>query len=284
MKANDNSYNCAPANPYFVGWNNIYTVYDAAMSAVQSAGLIASEFDITNEIDPAFHTVMGRMIVDNKHTGPGINPRPLEAVRYYLNTYGSDYLHASYSTGDVGTVLSYDCSSLYGDSARLTRTSALVSAIAGGLFGLGSISPVNGLPCATIPVTSSSTVGMPSTSYPFTPPTIIDFHTYIGGGASEVTLLFNNVWSFYNSFSPIGWRGYNHDVYTSIFIVGETHSNVNACGQTKTDASNVVTGYNASSMAGRSPTVIFRPWNNVQEGSACYPYPHTINPPYTPVP
>src|SRR5207244_1665489 len=79
-------YNCSPANPYFVGWQNIYSVVDTVLQKAQSRSLEVNELDIMQELDLQDFTVLGRFISDNKHGIPG-DLDVFDKLRYYMGIH-----------------------------------------------------------------------------------------------------------------------------------------------------------------------------------------------------
>jgi hypothetical protein len=294
------AYNCSPANPVFVGWQNLQNGFNAMLQAASSNSLNLREFDLLNEIQLVELTVLYRLLVDNKHTSTG-NPDMIDSMRYYLGQNGFSAAVLTYSAfASRSNSSGYDCSSVFGDSARIVSLSTLVSSIAGGLAGSASSRIVNnGLGCG------GSTAGMLSLPYGHTQPTVIDIHvypcveyTYAGRCdlsqsssilANEAKTEFNAVRAFMNSFGPSGWRGYNSNIYNSLFIAGEVHSKTSVpmgsftvtCEDAPDFApSSLVSGFNSSNLAGTS--MVLRPWN--YPWSSCYPIPTTVNPPYRQAP
>jgi hypothetical protein len=93
---NNNARNCAPINPYFVGWQNQYNVinamlYEAAHTPPTPSGLrfTVYELDFEQELDIANFPVLSRFIYDNAQTDSG-QPAILDALRYYMTLNGFD--------------------------------------------------------------------------------------------------------------------------------------------------------------------------------------------------
>ena len=185
LAATNDSYQCSPVNPIFVGWDNIYSVVGALLHAARhpfgdsdDRHLAVEEFDVRNEIDIEHYPVRGRMIVDNTH--PSTLPvgrdvltdlRQLMVNNGYDLAHGFDQYRVTYSAMD--TVISYsppitkpvpigpnapnpndqapdevakfDCQSLWGDSAREEKASMLLGTISGGVFGIYPLPNYTGL-------------------------------------------------------------------------------------------------------------------------------------------
>ncbi len=295
------SYNCSPANPVFVGWSNIYAVSNAVLQKAQANSLIVDEFDIQNEIALDNATVYGRLIVDNKHTGTG-NPNVLSQTRSSMTTYGFNWKRVTYSAHSANsTVSQYDCGSVYGDSARIIRLSEMLAGIGGGLIGdANGASWVNGLRCG------GTATGMYQMPTYHSPPNITDLHVYAcveatTGGCTSASVqndakkTFDGVKAMIDSYGPSGWRGSVPDIYNSLYMLGETWSNAFDSSNKSCEGGNVTTsvatqtvnGFNTSGLAGRTAGTVFQPWHQVAnwgDPAACYPATYTINPPYTPQP
>jgi hypothetical protein len=61
---NNESYNCAPINPYFIGWNNYFNVIDAALGAAQGK-VTVSELEGQQEVNLVAFTAGLRFVYDN---------------------------------------------------------------------------------------------------------------------------------------------------------------------------------------------------------------------------
>jgi len=58
MPGDNNAYNCSPSNPIFVGWQNLYNVVNAVLSAAHAKGLTVAELDVEQELNPAMFSVV----------------------------------------------------------------------------------------------------------------------------------------------------------------------------------------------------------------------------------
>lgn len=108
----------------------------------------------------------------------------------------------------------------------------------------------------------------------------------------EARANFNAVKAFFDSYGPSGAHGYVQDVFASQFLLGETHSNklqteAQAPGQLTCEGWpahgpwGTVRGFNESSLAGRSPASVIRPWNypyDVYPSGFCYVLPSPLGP------
>ena len=279
-------YNCSPANPYFVGWQNLYNIVNAVLKAAYNTpttnakGIIVDEFDVEQELNMVQFPVLARFVVDNAQTQTG-NPDAVDSIRYYMNLYHYDTARVAWSAfATEPTVAGADCVSVYGSnqSARIINMDSIFSAIEGGFIGQPhGYSGSQGLICGG---DSSTMFKMP---VPHGAPDIADLHAYpcIKNTATgycysddahasvqgEAKTVYGDVLAFLNTVNP-----------SAVFLVGETHSNSNN-GQNETceghaplDAAALnVAGYNSSLVAGHS--VIFRPWINlpdVGDGAACF--------------
>ncbi len=240
-------------------------------------------------------TVSLRMLYDNKHGSSG-NPAVMDVVGYYMNFYGYDPKKATYSVIEQNTTSeTYNCGSLYGDSARLMNLSELTSGLGAGVVGLPSgYTTTNGLRCG-----GSVASTMPSQPRNYNQPNIIDVHVYNDFAETDengVTVTFDEIRNFLDSFAPTnppGWRGSNPDLYDADVMIGETFSGEGCLpngGSTAADS--IVDGYNDSDLTGGN-TFIVRPWINLVENFSwpeftgseeCYPFEMSVTPPYSGTP
>jgi hypothetical protein len=160
LAPDNKSYDCSPANPKFVGWNNLYSVVDALLDAArrpfdqpgvpdpQNRSLNISEFDLQNEILLSRAPLRARLIVDNTHGNEDV----LGQIRQRMQNRGFYPDRVTYSSMESRSNASgWDCGSVYGDSARVMDLSQVIHAIAGGQlagqFGNASPHAEGQLPC-----------------------------------------------------------------------------------------------------------------------------------------
>jgi hypothetical protein len=144
------SYDCAMANPYFVGWNRIYDVVDAMLQAARDNALTVEEFDAQNEIMLSTYFVEARLIVDNTNNNEdvlGNVATGLRSLRQSMQSHGFDPGRVTYSVMDTNpSTPNGECPAIsptdpnkyyqFGDSGRLLSLSMLSATIAaGGPFG-----------------------------------------------------------------------------------------------------------------------------------------------------
>lgn len=204
-------YNCAPANPHFIGWPLIFqhfqflfgnATYAGTNPNIQLRGLLINEVDFRQELDLLNFTVLHRFVLDNKsaeHRSPANTVPRLMVGGYLANTlkpggssgsYGLDggIRRVTFSTTDIPTTLrpipgtymtDWTCYfSMYNDPPRLILQSALVAAMTNGKIGLPSWAGAyveNGLWCGGDAASSPNLLS--SGIYDFLP-NIIDIHTY----------------------------------------------------------------------------------------------------------
>lgn len=298
----DQSYNCSPANPIFVGWDNIYEVIDALLAEIAAKGLVVYEFDLLNEINLHWFTVEARFIYDNMtdHTG---DRDVLAKVRALMSQHGFSPDRVAYSPKTSRTSDPRgDCFSLYGDSARVIGLSEVTAGIAGGAVGHGDNwydykTGANYLPCRK---NADPPGGMATIPVYHTQPSVIDIHDYScllidkwtcdlnktsADTQVEAETLFTKIRQYKNAYCPGGWHGYNANICNAQVIVGETHSNTVNGNQTcegapVNSAEGEVLGYNASTLAGTT-TIVMQPWYHAL--NSCYPFDNpVVNPPYDP--
>jgi hypothetical protein len=280
---NNDAYNCSPRNPIFVGWQNQYNVIAAVISAASNHGLTTAELDFEQELNPGASTAQARYMYDNAHLETG-NPDVLGALRSLMGVQHAGKV--TYSAAAINSRLAgFNCTNVYTDYARLNILDAIASAIGGGLIGVPSSAdpqPTYGLPCG------GTIDGMFQMPQGHTQPSIVDLHAYPridnGDGCyrtepqaqveSEANILFSDVAHFMDM---IGTP-------TATFIVGETFTNSNDGTAQSCDlhgplssALSTRRGYNASDLAVRSQSVVFRPFFSLPNGCNTYPDNQRVN-------
>jgi len=249
----NDSYNCAPANPYFIGWNNIYNAIGDILKAAQFRSLIVEEFDMSNEVTFADNTVWARLIVDNTHG----NEHVFDKVRCLVATNGQGTdcgfkqpsQRVTFSVQDGGATPDPrgDCLSVYRDSARVLPLSELTAAIAGGLIGL----PLNftfdapqarrlkclGSISSETPDDHGNTVMLQLPYSWVSQPTIVDMHTSPcladesgaciltqsqDQASKETQTTMDAAKIFLDSFCPTGLRANSPQLCGALFMLGET--------------------------------------------------------------
>ncbi len=263
-----NSYSTAQSNPYFWGWTPSVSLVQQVISAVNTSGLTLREFDLWNELDLTDYAEEGRLIYDNTHSYDVLGAmRAAAGGRSGVVTFSVGAATPSSSA--------YDCASAYGDSALVIGLSELWAATTGQGFGVptGS-SPRNLLLCG-------GSRGQSYLPQSYTPPQIIDIHTYpsvIGSPGADVTLTAQVT---YNAI-------YNFDVGhgTPQVMIGETYGNQYDSGMTPpmtpAEATQNANGYTGSLLYGQTCTgftpAILRPWEDAFGSS--FIMPNQIVPPY----
>ena len=137
MPGHNDSYNCSPRNPVFVGWDKIYLVMGRLLDAIKDFGAFFSVSDVhlLGEIDLGNFTVQARVIHDNKHGDQyGSEAEPLRRMRDLIEArWPKSWGRVSYSiAGDRSANPATQCNSAYdGRSARVRNLSILSNAIEG---------------------------------------------------------------------------------------------------------------------------------------------------------
>ena len=284
---NSAGYNCAPMNPYFIGWTNQFNAINALLAAAVGKVNI-NELETEQEISLVEFPVQLRYIYDNVHAGSynqaytncNSNPSLVDNVcilRTLMSNNGFDPGGVNWSAQlSDATNSSQNCSSVYGDFARQINLGAIASAFGGGYIGLATASvPMDGLHCG-----GGSTSGMYQVPIYHTQPNMYDQHMYPHVEPAQptdtevqtvATLAFSDFLHFLNIVSNP----------SALVMVGETHigtySNAAGCDTTPFPplaAANTVAGFNASMLAGHS--VVLRPWMELQNSpvdAICFRYP-----------
>jgi hypothetical protein len=257
-------------NKGFWGWQPYHNLIATVILCTIDAGMLLSEIDLSQEVNLADFTVMGRLIYDNT-----TNFDVLGDIQSLLVQNGLDPRVATYSLGSVNpSQANSDCLTGYNDSGMLYGASALESALAGGAFGYSSGFVVaSGLPCGgTAPVSPT----LPA-SYAVKP--LIDIHTYpcikgsTGCSTDDVTttatLLYNDITNLIQHYGDSGLG----------VIIGETTPPglASACLENRSASQNVA-GYKASTLLSSGNHVVIRPWSWLT--NSCYPNPLPLHPLY----
>ncbi|MBI1898202.1 MAG: hypothetical protein HYS04_16965 [Acidobacteria bacterium] len=281
---NNNAYNCAPVNPYFVGWQNQYDVIDAMLAAAQETQLTMSELDFEQELNIEVFPALARFIVDNAQGDSGqANVR--DALRYYMSLHGFDPGRVTWAAPWANSTLAgVNCTSVYAGYARTMGADQIAAAIGGGRIGIpnsriigdetGFLSCDNGqgtYPFDMFPMPSYGT--QPNILDVHLRPCVADSNTHCvpndaaAAVQSEARIDFDDIVNYIARFPS-----------TATVMLGETHSNTDngagaLCeGGTLNAPAETVAGFNQSALAGGS--VVFRPWMQLQSPSGdCFKYP-----------
>jgi hypothetical protein len=167
------------------------------------------------------------------------------------------------------------------DSPRQVQQSGLLSAIAGGGFG----QPSN---TTAADETKLACGGHNSTAMAHLPasnplPLVIDTHMYPcierageegGCDPTKASLVFAEAQRGFDAVKELlsGWN-----LWGRTFMIGETHPNTTYLWGIN-GAPATVSGYNSSSLRGWF--TVFRPWGELYNPHAGWPYVHVVNPPY----
>jgi hypothetical protein len=297
-EAGSAGYNCAPVNPYFIGWNNQFNVVGAVLGAAQGK-VTVSELEFEQEMNVVDFTVLMRLIYDNSNPqSAGLQANQtvdiVSRLRSLMTAHGFDPGRVAWSGVMVDPSVATDnCLSVYQDYARQFTLGGLASAIGAGYVGkpIDAVA-VHGLWCGGV-----STQSMFQSPIYNTQPNIVDVHMYphvAGAGASDTQV---------QQVATLDFSDLTHflavvNLQSALVIIGETHSGTPYSGSAfgspcvgllfpVSAPSDTVAGYNASQLAGHS--VVFRPWMELEDPSGgCYAYPTYQNVnlngsgPYTP--
>ncbi len=153
----NNAFNCAPKNPHFIGWQNMYIIIDRMIAAAASANLNITELDYEQELVLHNFPAELRFMIDTAQadTGYGDKSYPLPppagtqvysdtylALRYNRSTHGYDPGKLNYSAGiEHPNVVGVNCTSAYTDYARLIEVDEVIAGIAGGKIGTPMLPP-----------------------------------------------------------------------------------------------------------------------------------------------
>jgi hypothetical protein len=312
-QGNNYTYNCSVTNPSFWGWTPFFNLMGGVLGQAQAAGLEVRELDIFNEVNLQNFTVEGRMLVDNTTKPPTLVIQALgQQMAKYGFSSGRVTLSATTENLPAADGSSFDCGSVYGDSAFIERTSQLLAAFGGAAIGQEPYWTYtsNGLTCynPADPPNTCGAIGSPGWTacatkgmYPLAAsqavPTVQDLHAkpcmlsaILGGScvtADDATTfatdLYRDIYTF------LAYRG----LTGSLVMIGETTSNQPgsvACeGAIQAGATQNVNGFLAGALyASDAPNVVMRPWENASaydvggDTGSCYQTPAPIGKGYGP--
>ena len=277
----NNGYNCAPINPYFVGWQNQYDVINAMLSAASIASLTVFEVDFVPELDVTDFPAMGRFVVDNAQANSDPNAIGSFAVvrdrlRDKMTGNGFDPGGVTWSAAWANSTLGgYDCTAVYGVSARAITLGGVSSAIGGGYIGTPDNTSFNNqLLCGGVVGTMQL---MPYGSYQ---PNIVDIHLYDAVSVDASILVMHPEYAMVQSEATLDFTDISNyltivQLQSSVVVLGETHSNTYdndpmylglTCEHVApyTAASQIVAGFNDANNALKGHSIVFRPWIELQ--------------------
>jgi hypothetical protein len=276
----NDGYNCAPVNPYFVGWNNQFGVVNAMLGAAQSSQVTIEELEFETELNLVAFGSHLRLIYDNAspELAPGTKMNIVAALRPLMTNHGFDPLRVTWSIPwSAVTADAFDCTDAYGDKARAQPLDALAAAIWG--YGQGLI----GAPLGAAAENSLYCGGTLSTSTmqqsPFVTalaPDIVDAHIY--PGISEGTDVVGNAEIDYADLAK--FLSLQNLQPAPLVMIGETwqgtpsHAyNYGASCALISDlapADNIIGFHDGGSVIN---LIVFRPWMELwNDTGACYAY------------
>lgn len=296
-----NSYNCSPPNPYFVGWDKLYNLMDLVVKRAKMHQVAVSGIEILAEMNLQDFSIQARFIWDNKH-GADIacevggawqdSRKVLECFRRVMtiNGFSEDGVTISVPESRTTGVEGTDCLSVYGDQARVIGLSGLNAAVAGG-GRIGRASPEfvpTGLEChvggldgrETLPYGAQPTPGAIALhSYVCVAKDAFDHNCDLTKSGAAIADEFKKLSNAIALFRTNRWPN------AKVFI-GETLNNdsLNVPGSRgQVQCLNIplsapvdmVTGFNQSSLAGQQ--VVFRPFAILQPDRTCVPWPPLWN-------
>jgi hypothetical protein len=296
---NNKGFNCAPNNPYFIGWTNIFNVINAVLAAAKGH-VTVYELELAQEINIMAFSAQMRWIYDNSSpasapsqyvvsTSQGKVVNVFGALRAMMTANGFDPGRVAYSGAWTdATDAVTNCANEYQDYARNNLLGNITQAINGGFIGVpnGYNTNMGGLVCG-------GTLGAPQIQSPVysTQPDIVDLHVY--PSVRQTT----NTDAMIQQVAALDYGDVPHflvgaGLTSATIVIGETYggainplnlgtpSNPNYCWlgafQSPSGAPNDnVAGFNNEGVS--SPlsgyTVTFRPWMQLQDPSGqCFTY------------
>ncbi len=292
------AYNCAPVNPYFLGWNNQFDAIGAMLGAARAASVNIFELEFEQELNLVQFTAQLRLFYDNAHpTSAGLAVGQtvdiVSRLRTLMSTFTFDPNRVTWS-GFVSdaTDATTNCTNVYTDYSRLFSLDSIASAIGGGYVGINPDATTQNLLYCGGNEVQNFMLPSPISN---TQPAIVDVHAYphvLGAGTSDTQV---------QQVATVDFGDLPHflqlvNLQSALVVIGETHRGTPYQGYQGTSpcatapnsaATSTVAGFNASALAGYS--VVFRPWMEIEDPTGvCYPYPNYQNVnfngtgPYTP--
>ncbi len=297
---NNQAYNCAPVNPHFIGTQNQFDVIQAVLAAAQQKGVNIAEFEFEQELNLTQFTAQARFLYDNSMGSGTVDI--VSELRSLMSAAGFDQYRVTFSgtavetpdypsTGDLNNT---NCADVYGDYARMIAVDAVLSGIGGWYIGApsgfdqGSTQGDN----HTLFCGGSYAGGMFTLGAYAALPDIIDLHEYPHtSDGSQAGVQQAAAVDFYDLAHTIGVFG----LQAPLVMIGETYEGspaANLCegnADPNTNATAVVSGFNATASAFSGYSVVFRPWMELElPNGACFSFPSgqqfnvNGNGPYTP--
>ncbi len=283
-QADNEAYNCAARNPYFIGWKNQFDMINALLAAARGR-VNVSELEMEQEMNLRDFTAYMRFIYDNSNLESALpEPDPevisggfvdiVKKLRNLMVANNFDASNVAWSAAEApSSSLTQNCTNIYTDYARQGKLDAIANAIGGGLVGLApDESGIDGLWCGGTVV-----FGMKASPKSNTQPRVVDLHTYphVVGKASSSSEV--------QSIAKMTFDNLNHffalvPISSPVVLVGETHRVTQYRYRPDCTwfpvpddaATQTAAGYNLSLLAGR--TVVFRPWMELGDPTGwCYP-------------
>jgi len=274
----NNGYNCAPSNPYFLGWTNMFNAFHALLGAAKGV-VTVYELEMQQELDTMDYTAPLRFIYDNSSPqSAGLQIGQIVDVvsnlRSLMSANAFDPGRVDWSSAwSDASVATFNCTDVYTDWARAFDTDSLSQAVNAGVVGVNpDFTATDSLVCAN----DTKTTGMQISPIYHTQPDIVDVHIYPQvNGATNSDAQIQQVAALDYGDLPhfLGLAG----LQSAAITIGETYAGKiyqgsNCWSGTPTGApSDNVAGFNQSALA--SYTVFFRPWIELEDPSGvCFPY------------
>jgi len=285
------------------------------------------ELELVGDSSPLSYTaVVARFLYDNARNEPVLGN--LQNIMANRMGPAAQY-HVAFSAGeeDSWEPSTYpqngdppaDCTSVYGDSARVLNITEFLAATAGGVIGTPYLTPGAPPPSGQLQCGGSVDTAYlweMGIAYASPTPALIDLHTkptQVSQDGSQslntdvqgqATMTFNALKRMFDSYGPTDpgyqcpqpgqyltgtnaqcYRASYPAVYNMLAVFGETWKPVSfpgpACGTDPTDGdTGNYYGFTSSNMAVRPSVMV--PFVNLVNG--CFTFPPTISPPYVPVP
>jgi len=288
--ASNQGYNCAPINPFFIGWNNEFGAINAMLAKAASNSINVYELETEQELNFGTFTVQGRFMYDNSAPesaglSSGDTVDVVSDLRSLMTANGFDPGRVNWSsTGSETPSATYNsCTNVYTGYGRNTGPDEMAQAITAGHIGINSDYNMS------IAVDYNLMCGGSDTSLMFvlpdssTQPDIIDVHIYSQAtGATNTDVQVQDAAA--TDFGDLPHFLTIASDTSAAVVIGETWGGTistamegslycwagNYLFPSGTPADNVA-GFNGSALSGY--TVTFRPWMELEHPSGvCFAY------------
>jgi hypothetical protein len=300
-QSSNQGWNCAPINPYFLGWTNYFNVLNSVLG--KAKGLVTIyELDVQQELNIQTFTTQARWIYDNSASASA-SPQysqyvysgivdVLAAVRGLMGANGFDPMRVTYSAGETDTnSATNNCINQYDDYARNVAIGNITQAINAGAIGVATGSSQDDSPGGSLLCGGTIDSNMITLPIYSSQPGIVDIHAYpLVKGTTNTDAMIQQVAAL--DYGDIPHFLAEASLQSAEIVIGETYSGAidplnqgtssspNWCslGQYESPSgapNDNVAGFNNEGVSDplSNYTVTFRPWMELEDPTGvCFGY------------